>query len=119
MTHIYIIYVLTDMSRKEYIRLNVYVGEARMESITSVQEQVHEQVKEKYGRAAREVAESNSVQACCDPGLRCCDPITRNLYSTNQMGIIPDKAVKASLGCGNPTALTDLRPGEIVLDLGS
>jgi arsenite methyltransferase len=80
---------------------------------------VQEQVKEKYGSAARAVAESGSVQACCDPGLRCCDPITTNLYSADQTGIIPDKAVKASLGCGNPTALAALRPGEIVLDLGS
>src|ERR1700741_537623 len=80
---------------------------------------VREQVKEKYGSAARAVAESGSVQACCDPGLRCCDPITTNLYSEDQTGIIPEKAIKASLGCGNPTALIDLRPGEIVLDLGS
>ncbi len=86
-----------------------------MESTTSVQEQV----KEKYGSAARAVTESGSVQACCDPGLRCCDPITTNLYSADQTGIIPEKAVKASLGCGNPTALIDLRPGETVLDLGS
>ena len=80
---------------------------------------VQEQVKEKYGSAARAVAESGSVQACCDPGLRCCDPITTNLYSADETGIIPEKAVRASLGCGNPTALIDLRPGETVLDLGS
>jgi len=80
---------------------------------------VQEQVKEKYGRAARALAESGSVQACCDPGLRCCDPITTDLYSADQTGTIPEKAVRASLGCGNPTALIDLRPGETVLDLGS
>jgi len=80
---------------------------------------VKEQVKEKYGSAARSVAQSGIVQACCDPGLRCCDPITTNLYGTDQTGVIPEKAVLASLGCGNPTALIDLRPGEIVLDLGS
>ena len=80
---------------------------------------VQEQVKEKYGRAARALAESGSVRACCDPGLRCCDPITTNLYREDQTGIIPEKAIRASLGCGNPTALIDLRPGEIVLDLGS
>jgi SAM-dependent methyltransferase len=80
---------------------------------------VKEQVKEKYGSAARAVAESGSVQACCDPGLRCCDPITANLYSANQTGILPGKAVQASLGCGNPTALIDLKSGETVLDLGS
>ena len=86
-----------------------------MESTTSV----HEQVKEKYGSAARAVAQSGSVQACCDPGLRCCDPITTNLYSADQTGVIPEKAVLASLGCGNPTALIHLQPGQTVLDLGS
>jgi arsenite methyltransferase len=86
-----------------------------MESAVNVQEQV----KEKYGSAARAVAEAGSVQACCDPGLHCCDPITTNLYSSDEKGLIPEKAVRASLGCGNPTALIDLRPGETVLDLGS
>jgi arsenite methyltransferase len=80
---------------------------------------IKDQVKEKYGSAARAVAQSGSVQACCDPGLRCCDPITTNLYSTDQKGGIPAKAVLASLGCGNPTALAELREGEVVLDLGS
>jgi SAM-dependent methyltransferase len=65
------------------------------------------------------VAETGSVQACCDPGLRCCDPITTNLYSASEQGLIPEKAVLASLGCGNPTALIELRGGETVLDLGS
>jgi arsenite methyltransferase len=86
-----------------------------MESISSVRDQV----KEKYGTAARAVRESGSVHACCDPGVRCCDPITTNLYSADEKGLIPEKAVLASLGCGNPTALIDLRPGETVLDLGS
>jgi ubiquinone/menaquinone biosynthesis C-methylase UbiE len=81
--------------------------------------EVKEQVKQKYGSAARAVAESGSLQACCDPGLRCCDPITTNLYSDSEKGLIPEKAVRASLGCGNPTALIDLKPGEVVLDLGS
>jgi SAM-dependent methyltransferase len=80
---------------------------------------VQNQVKEKYGSAARAVAESGSVQACCDPALRCCDPITTNLYSADEKGFIPEKAALASLGCGNPTALIDLQPGQIVLDLGS
>ena len=86
-----------------------------MESTTNIQEQL----REKYGSAARAVAASGSVQACCDPGLRCCDPITTNLYREDQTGIIPEKAIRASLGCGNPTGLIDLRPGETVLDLGS
>jgi ubiquinone/menaquinone biosynthesis C-methylase UbiE len=80
---------------------------------------VKEQVQKKYGSAARAVAESGSVQACCDPGLRCCDPITANLYSAGEKGELPAKAVQASLGCGNPTALIELKPGQVVLDLGS
>ena len=80
---------------------------------------VRGQVREKYGSAARAVAENGTVQACCDPGLRCCDPITSNLYSEDEKGLIPEKAVLASLGCGNPTALAELRTGEVVLDLGS
>jgi SAM-dependent methyltransferase len=75
-------------------------------------------VREKYGSIARSVAESD-VQACCDPGLRCCDPITRNLYGEDEKGHLPEKAILASLGCGNPTALIALKPGETVLDLGS
>ena len=81
--------------------------------------QVREEVKQKYASAARAVAEAGSVQACCDPGLRCRDPITTNLYSESEKGLIPENAVRASLGCGNPTALIDLKPGETVLDLGS
>ncbi|MGA9062727.1 MAG: arsenite methyltransferase [Terracidiphilus sp.] len=80
---------------------------------------VKEQVKQKYGSAARAVTEAGGVQACCDPGLRCCDPITTNLYNDSEKGLIPEKAVLASLGCGNPTALIELKPGEVVLDLGS
>jgi ubiquinone/menaquinone biosynthesis C-methylase UbiE len=87
--------------------------------MASTTTEVRDQVKDKYGSAARAVAESGSLQACCDPGLRCCDPITTNLYSADQKGMIPEKAVLASLGCGNPTALAELRDGEVVLDLGS
>jgi arsenite methyltransferase len=75
-------------------------------------------VHEKYGSIARSVTESGST-ACCDPAMRCCDPITKDLYSALEHGELPEKAVLASLGCGNPTALIDLRPGETVLDLGS
>ncbi len=85
-----------------------------MDSTSTIQEQI----REKYGSAARAVAESDNVLGCCDPGLRCCDPVTTNLYSAEEKGIIPEKAVRASLGCGNPTALIDLRQGETVLDLG-
>src|SRR5882757_2843849 len=75
-------------------------------------------VQEKYGTVARSVMASGTV-ACCDPALRCCDPITKDLYSADEKGLIPEKAVLASLGCGNPTALIELKPGETVLDLGS
>ncbi len=81
--------------------------------------EVREEVRQKYGNAARAVAETGTVQACCQSSLRCCDPITTNLYSEEERGLLPEKAALASLGCGNPTALTELKPGEIVLDLGS
>jgi arsenite methyltransferase len=60
-----------------------------------------------------------SAAACCDPALRCCDPITKNLYGDGKKGVLPEKAVQASLGCGNPTALIELKQGETVLNLGS
>jgi len=78
-------------------------------------------VKEKYGEAALRVI-SGAGSACCGSSPSCCsaaDPITRNLYSEQQKGDLPETAVLASLGCGNPTALAELKPGEIVLDLGS
>ena len=75
-------------------------------------------IREKYGSVARSVTESGAT-ACCDPMLRCCDPITSNLYGDSEKGMLPEKAVLASLGCGNPTALIELKPGETVLDLGS
>jgi SAM-dependent methyltransferase len=78
-----------------------------------------EEVQQKYGSAARALAATGSVASCRDPALRCCDPITTHLYSAEQMGSIPEKAALASLGCGNPTALIELKAGQIVLDLGS
>lgn len=75
-------------------------------------------VREKYGSIARSVANSGAT-ACCDPAMRCCDPITKDLYNEQEMGTLPESAVLASLGCGNPTALIELREGETVLDLGS
>ena len=81
---------------------------------------ITEIVKEKYGQAALRVT-SGSGNACCGatPGTSCTDPITSNLYDASQTGAIPEEAVLASLGCGNPTALAELKPGETVLDLGS
>jgi arsenite methyltransferase len=75
-------------------------------------------VQEKYGAAARQVRESGSA-ACCNPAFSCCDPITTNLYNEAEKSGLPASAVLASLGCGNPTALIELKPGETVLDLGS
>jgi len=81
---------------------------------------IKEVVKEKYGQAALRVKTGGS--SCCGAtaasGLGC-DPITSNLYDSFQAGQVPDEAMLASLGCGNPTALAKLNPGEVVLDLGS
>src|SRR6267143_1236493 len=77
-------------------------------------------VKEKYGQAALRVKTGGS--SCCGTtaasGLGC-DPITSNLYDSSQAGQVPEEAMLASLGCGNPTALAQLNAGEVVLDLGS
>ena len=75
-------------------------------------------VQEKYGAAARQVRQSSQA-ACCNPAFTCCDPITGNLYDDAEKSGLPEGAVLASLGCGNPTALIELKPGETVLDLGS
>jgi arsenite methyltransferase len=80
---------------------------------------IKEVVKQKYGEAALRVKSGGS--SCCGAtaSTGCCDPITTNLYDAAQIGQIPEEAVLASLGCGNPTALAQLKPGETVLDLGS
>src|SRR5215217_594921 len=95
-----------------------------------------ETVRERYGAAARRVldgvdaaqANGSSVASCCGPVSSCCgsaafdgsvDPITSNLYVTGETDVLPEAAVLASLGCGNPTALAELHAGDVVLDLGS
>ncbi len=80
---------------------------------------IREVVKEKYGQAALRVSSGGS--SCCgaSPSIGCVDPITSNLYDPSQAQQIPEEALLASLGCGNPTALAKLSPGEVVLDLGS
>jgi len=80
---------------------------------------IKEVVKQKYGEAALRVKSGGS--SCCGTKASngCCDPITSNLYDGAQAGQIPEEALLASLGCGNPTALANLNAGEIVLDLGS
>src|ERR1700688_1362667 len=82
--------------------------------------EVKDKVREKYGEAALRVQTGGS--SCCGSApssCGCVDPITSNLYDANQTSQIPEDAVLASLGCGNPTALAELKPGETVLDLGS
>ena len=94
---------------------------------TSVTSDLTAVVREKYGDAARRVAEG-SKSSGCRPVNSCCggaafdgtvDPITSNLYAKGETDQLPSAAVLASLGCGNPTALAHLEPGEVVLDLGS
>jgi arsenite methyltransferase len=89
-------------------------------------ENIKEQVKEKYALAALRVQSGDGNASCCGPS--CCgtggadnvlDPITSNLYDETEKADVPPGAVLASLGCGNPTALANLNPGETVLDLGS
>ena len=82
--------------------------------------EIKEIVKERYAQAAQRVTVGGS--SCCGAAPRkggCGDPITSNLYDAAQAGQIPEQALLASLGCGNPTALAELKPGETVLDLGS
>ena len=77
-----------------------------------------EAIQKKYGEAARQAR--RGAQAGCGCETSCCaDPITSNLYDETQATAIPAEAMLASLGCGNPTALADLKPGDVVLDLGS
>src|SRR5215467_13401670 len=84
-------------------------------------------VQEKYGEAARRVRTGEGLPSdCCSKTSCCegsasssCDPITSDLYDEAQTSGVPEKAVLASLGCGNPTALAELKAGETVLDLGS
>ena len=82
--------------------------------------EIKEAVKERYGKAALRVVGGGG--GCCGSGLGsagCCDPITGGLYGESEKAELPEQAVLASLGCGNPTALAELEPGEVVLDLGS
>jgi arsenite methyltransferase len=91
---------------------------------------VKEVVRERYSQAALKVkaggggccAPAPAASSCCSAApasASCCDPITSNLYDAAQAGVVPEAAMQASLGCGNPTALAELKPGETVLDLGS
>ena len=94
-----------------------------MSTIPNNQEEVRTKVRERYGRTAAIVLNGNAISGngCC--GSTCCsgesDPISVNLYNEAELGEIPIAAALASLGCGNPTALAELKLGEKVLDLGS
>jgi arsenite methyltransferase len=85
--------------------------------------QVKAAVREKYGEAARKVLTGTGAATCgpsSSDGCGCgCDPVSADLYDAVQIAGVPEDAVMASLGCGNPTALAELKPGEVVLDLGS
>jgi SAM-dependent methyltransferase len=86
-----------------------------------------EQIRERYAERAREVRDSAPRTSCCCSSSSCCGPtaavandeLARGLYGITETSELPREAVLASLGCGNPTALAELRPGEVVLDLGS
>ena len=97
-----------------------------MSTVPNDDQQLREAVRERYGRTALEVlgADEPKAASCC--GADCCggekgigDAVTSNLYSSTELGELPLAAALASLGCGNPTALAELKPGEKVLDLGS
>ena len=105
-----------------------------MNTVPNDAEQLREEVRERYGRTALQVLQTGeiSVDGCCGTSSSCCgtnissccstgsgDPITHDLYSDAELGELPVAAALASLGCGNPTALAELKPGERVLDLGS
>ncbi len=101
-----------------------------MNKVPNDDQQLRTAVSERYARVALEVLGTgeSSADACCSgsPGSSCCstgsscgDAITSDLYSGVELGELPVAAALASLGCGNPTALAELKPGEKVLDLGS
>jgi arsenite methyltransferase len=88
--------------------------------MSTITENIKDVVKEKYGQAALRATTGGS--SCCGAspsGIGCVDPITSNLYDSDQASQVPETAMLASLGCGNPTALAKLNEGETVLDLGS
>ncbi len=108
------------------------VAAAPTEPVNQSQDDLTATVRDKYGAAARRVLESveaatGTASSCCGPVSSCgatafdgtVDPITSNLYLTGETDQLPEAAVLASLGCGNPTALAHLNPGDVVLDLGS
>jgi arsenite methyltransferase len=96
--------------------INESRSEATMERTGRTAEELREAVRDRYAKAATKSRDGD----CCG-GTGCCDsdPISRGLYEAEQLAAVPVDAAEASLGCGNPTALAELREGEVVLDLGS
>ena len=105
-----------------------------MSTVPRDDEKLREEVRERYGRTAMQVLQTGeaSTDGCCGTSSSCCgtstsnccgtgnsDVVTSDLYSSAELGELPVAAALASLGCGNPTALAELKPGEKVLDLGS
>ena len=97
-----------------------------MNTVPNDDQQLREAVRERYGRSALEVLSADEPKAASCCSADCCggekgigDAVTSNLYSSTELGELPLAAALASLGCGNPTALAELKPGEKVLDLGS
>ncbi len=105
-----------------------------MSTVPRDDEKLREEVRERYGRTAMQVLQTGEVSSdgCCGSSSSCCgtsstgscgtgngDAVTSDLYSSAELGELPLAAALASLGCGNPTALAELKPGEKVLDLGS
>src|SRR5438093_3931575 len=93
-------------------------GARRGEEGTMADESIKEIVKQKYGQVALRVT-SASGSCCSSTSGSECDPVTSNLYAIDETSALPAEALAASRGCGNPTALAELRAGEVVLDLGS
>ena len=92
------------------------VDDSHVKELPMSSTQIQQAVREKYGEIARSVGKTG----CCGPtACGCGDPITSDLYSADETAGLPDRAVAVSLGCGNPTALIELQPGQTVLDLGS
>ncbi|MGH7368303.1 MAG: arsenite methyltransferase [Candidatus Rokuibacteriota bacterium] len=92
------------------------------DDVTRADQDIKSIVKEKYAQAALRVVETGGTSCCgstSSESSRGCDPITSNLYAESETSGLPAEARAASLGCGNPTALAELEPGETVLDLGS
>jgi arsenite methyltransferase len=109
------------LHEEQSCRAEEHRGPLQMKGRVMSTESMKDVVREKYGQAAQR-AQTGAASSCCGGAAAvdaCCDPITSNLYDAGQEGEVPDLALRASLGCGNPTALAELKPGETVLDLGS